>query len=187
MTIICCFENYAGISTHSILCAFVEPEGNLFPNSAGFFLRIVEFLLFITHQVTYKIAGSVFLEASWVLAERARFSQNHLSLAFTFEASQISPNKNLPSGLLRQFCHVPFTTPLLYRRTGYKKKARVTLDHGPAKLLLLRQPGCPWGTRGFPSHDCSWFGFIATLLSRNLTCYRAISMPKGIRWWNSLI
>ncbi len=31
---------------------------------------------------------------------------------------------------------------------------------GSTKFLLLRQPGYPRRTRGFPSHDCSWFGFI---------------------------
>jgi len=31
---------------------------------------------------------------------------------------------------------------------------------GSIEFLLLRQPGYPGGTRGFPSQDYSWFGFI---------------------------
>jgi hypothetical protein len=61
-----------------------------------------------------------------------------------------------------------------------KRRARVNIDHGPAKFLLLRQPGYPeqLGPVAFPaypisgeagpptgyggqaSHDYSWFGFI---------------------------
>ena len=32
------------------------------------------------------------------------------------------------------------------------------LDEEPLKAL--RQPGCPWGIRGFASPDCSEFAFI---------------------------
>ena len=32
---------------------------------------------------------------------------------------------------------------------------------GWVEFLLLRQPGCPSRTRGFPSYDCSRFGFIS--------------------------
>jgi len=31
---------------------------------------------------------------------------------------------------------------------------------GCVEFLRLRQLGYPSGTRGFPSHDCSWFGFV---------------------------
>jgi hypothetical protein len=39
------------------------------------------------------------------------------------------------------------------------------MRHGFAKFLLLRQPGCPGGTRGFPSSDYSEFGFIGYLFN----------------------
>ena len=71
---------------------------------------------------------------------------------------------------------VAITLTFLSTTTISKQKARVTVDHGPAKFLLLRQPGFPRGTRGFPSHDYSWFGFIGNLsftfryLKKQLLC-----------------
>jgi hypothetical protein len=50
---------------------------------------------------------------------------------------------------------------------------------GPVQSL--RQPGYPGGTRGFPPHDYSWFGFIG------IDHENAIIVPKGFLWCNLLI
>jgi len=51
----------------------------------------------------------------------------------------------------------------LLRLNESNKKPVVITGHGCAKFLLLRQPGCPCGTRGFPSSSCPEFGFIGKL------------------------
>jgi hypothetical protein len=43
-----------------------------------------------------------------------------------------------------------FFPPLYLRFNESNKKPVVNTSHGFAKFLLLRQPGCPCGTRGFP-------------------------------------
>jgi len=58
----------------------------------------------------------------------------------------------------------------------------------PQEFLLLRQPGYPRGTRGFPSHDCSWFGFIGNVeLLLSFIPDKAISVPKMRDFFNWLI
>ena len=60
------------------------------------------------------------------------------------------------------------------------------MRHGSAKFLLLRQPGCPCGTRGFPSSGCPEFGFIGYLF--NVLFYiKANLMPNVIYRFNLLI
>jgi len=44
------------------------------------------------------------------------------------------------------------------------------------RKVLLRQPGYPEGTRGFPSHDYSWFGFIGNL---NLKFFSYLSLSNS--------
>lgn len=43
-------------------------------------------------------------------------------------------------------------------------KNRIAFEREPRQsgsfTIWLRQPGYPRGTRGFPPHDCSWFGLI---------------------------
>jgi hypothetical protein len=68
-----------------------------------------------------------------------------------------------------------------------KKKARQFIDHGLWKSILLRQPGYPRRTRGFPSHDYSWFGFVGNVGFNFPNILRAISMPKGVGCLNPLI
>ena len=46
------------------------------------------------------------------------------------------------------------------------KKKPAAHGHG-LNHQVIRQPGCPLGTRGFPSHDCSWFGFVNGTTSSN--------------------
>ncbi len=51
---------------------------------------------------------------------------------------------------------------------------------GLAEFLRLRQLGYPSGTRGFPSHDCSWFGFIGIICVNSnpiMSNYGAMRMP----------
>jgi hypothetical protein len=55
-----------------------------------------------------------------------------------------------------------FSPPSLFL-TKSNKKPVVSMCHGFAKFLLLRQPGCPGGTRGFPSSDYPEFGFFGYL------------------------
>jgi hypothetical protein len=58
---------------------------------------------------------------------------------------------------------------------------------GFAEFLRLRQLGYPRGTRGFPSSDCSEFGFIGNVgFWLTLIPLGAISMPKGIGGLNLL-
>jgi hypothetical protein len=38
-----------------------------------------------------------------------------------------------------------------------------SLMHGANTVLQLRHLGYPSGTHGFPSHECSWFGFIGII------------------------
>jgi hypothetical protein len=40
------------------------------------------------------------------------------------------------------------------------KKKPAAHGHG-LNHPVLWQLGCPLGTRSFPSHDCSWFGFVS--------------------------
>jgi hypothetical protein len=46
-----------------------------------------------------------------------------------------------------------------------KKRARVLVDHGPRKISFASATRLSrkLGTRGFPSHDYSWFGFIGNI------------------------
>ena len=55
------------------------------------------------------------------------------------------------------WCNFSYSRETLKIKSPYQNWPRAQ------KLLLLRQPGHPRRTRGFPSHDCSWFGFIGNL------------------------
>ena len=55
------------------------------------------------------------------------------------------------------WCNFSYSSETLKIKSPYQNWPRAQ------KLLSLRQPGHPRRTRSFPSHDCSWFGFIGNL------------------------
>ncbi len=70
-----------------------------------------------------------------------------------------------------------------------KKRARVKIDHGPAKFLLLRQPGCPenWGPVAFRPTITRGLALSSMLVLVFSNILEAISMPRQKELLSALI